>query len=95
MGKVIYLHLENEIEREVTQDAIDAIEHDYIEIITEIETKKAQRARASGLFADGTKLHDLFEPTTGHHCNRCPFKSICPEWSHAYGDDESIDGQEL
>ncbi|USN56655.1 MAG: PD-(D/E)XK nuclease family protein [Candidatus Peribacteria bacterium] len=43
-GKVVYLHLHNEVEREITPEAIDAIEQEYMDIITQIEQKKAKWA---------------------------------------------------
>jgi ATP-dependent helicase/DNAse subunit B len=43
-GKVVYLHLHNEIEREITPEAIIAIEQEYVDIINQIETKKTNRA---------------------------------------------------
>lgn len=43
-GKVIYLHLQNEVERVITQEEIDTVEAEYVAIIEQIEAKKAKRA---------------------------------------------------
>ncbi len=59
-GKVIYLHLQNEVEWEISQEDIDAVEAEYVDIIEQIEAKKAKWADVQGLFADGTKVWDVF-----------------------------------
>ncbi|NOZ44132.1 MAG: hypothetical protein GXP45_03180 [bacterium] len=40
IGRVIYLHLQREHEREITQEKIESTKQKYFNIIKEIEQKK-------------------------------------------------------
>lgn len=91
-GKIIYLHLQNEVEREITQEEIDAVEAEYVAIIEQIEAKKAKWADVQWLFADGTKVWDIFESRPWPLCS---YKELHPELSHAFAVPEEVDAGEL
>ena len=85
-GTVIYLHLEREYSREVTQSLLDDIKQDYLKVIEAIEHDK---------FAYNFGNSNAFKPLEGRHCGQCPFQRICPIWKHLRDMDEEISAGEL
>lgn len=85
-GTVIYLHLEKEYSREVSQSLLDDIRQEYLKIIESIEHDK---------FAYNFGNSEAFIPLEGRHCSQCPFQRICPVWKHLRDGDEEITAGEL
>lgn len=81
IGRVIYLHLQREHEREITDEKIEEIKTKYLAIMEEVEQKKA-------LYKWGDE--NAFPPTPGYACDSCLLKQLCPIYKHQYMSDESI-----
>ena len=81
IGKVIYLHLQREHEREITDEKIAEIKGKYLAIMEEVEQKKA-------LYKWGNE--DAFPPTPGYACDNCLLKQLCPIYKHQYMTDEKV-----
>lgn len=79
--KVIYLHLQKEYTREITQEIIDSIRAKYTMIIDEIEHKR---------FAYQMWDQESFKPNPGRQCDDCPFHRLCPVYKHHYDNDDVI-----
>ncbi|MFA7284904.1 MAG: PD-(D/E)XK nuclease family protein [Candidatus Absconditabacterales bacterium] len=86
IGKVIYLHLEREYTRELTNEVIQQVRAKYLAIIEEIEHKT---------FYYNMGNQEAFEPKPGRHCEECPFKPLCPIYKHQFAENESISVGEL
>ncbi len=86
MGKVIYLHMEREYQREITQEKIENIKQKYLQIMQEIEEKKEK-------YQNGE--NEIFEPKAGYACQYCPFLQICPLYKHQYIEDEIVKEQDF
>lgn len=81
IAKIVYLHLRNEIAREVTDEEMEKTRIKYSSIIQEI-IKKTQRR------SNGDK--EAFKPVQWYRCDSCPFKMICPLFAHNYIHDEAV-----
>lgn len=84
--KVIYLHLEREYTRELTDDVIQATKQKYLEVVEEIEHKT---------FYYNMGDEAAFEPRAGRHCEECPFQALCPIYKHKFATNESVSLGEL
>ena len=81
IGKVIYLHLQREYEREITDEKIEWIKDKYLSIMEEVEQKKI-------LYWWGDE--SVFPATPGYVCDNCLFKQLCPIYKHQYMTDEKV-----
>lgn len=81
IGKVIYLHLQKEYTREITQELIDSIKNSYSLTIWEIEKMR---------FAYHMWDQEAFKPSTGRHCDDCAFHRLCPIYKHMYDQDDVL-----
>jgi len=82
IGRVIYLHLQREHEREITQEKIESTKQKYFNIIKEIEQKKLMYEKWD---------EECFEPKPWFACNSCVFKQLCPIYKHQYMKDETVE----
>lgn len=78
-GKLIYLRLEKEVEREITPEAIQQA----IQIITD---KISQIEHT--LFAYNMGEKEAFWPSEGPQCRRCAYQVMCPLRKHKFQADE-------
>jgi RecB family exonuclease len=85
-GSVIYLHLEKEYTREITQDILEQIKQQYLKVIEMIEHDK---------FVYNFGNSEAFTPLEGKHCSQCPFQRICPIWKHLFDHDDEVDVGDL
>lgn len=83
LGKLIYLHLEKEVQFEITAEEIDRIKDKYVDIIKDIEQKTT-------VYMQWWWDQEAFKPKVWHHCDYCPFQQICPARKHHYMEDEQI-----
>lgn len=83
LGKLIYLHLEKEVQFEITYDEIERIRQKYLAVITDIEDKTTR-------YMQGRWEENAFPHQVWPHCDYCPFQQICPAWKHKYMDDQAI-----
>jgi len=81
IGRVIYLHLQREHEREITDERLEEIKNKYLDIMEEVEQKKV-------LYKWGNE--EAFPPTPGYACDNCLFKQLCPIYKHQYMTDEMV-----
>lgn len=86
IGKVIYLHLEREYQREITKEKIDTTKIKYYTLMKEIEDKKIK-------YQSGNQ--EIFEAKSGYHCQNCSFMQICPLYKHQYLDDAPIQDKDF
>lgn len=84
--KVIYLHLEKEYQREITQEKITETKQKYLAIMHEIEEKKEQYLAGD---------EETFEAKSWYQCQYCSFLQICPLYKHQYLDDEKLKEEEV
>ena len=80
-GKLIYLRLGREIEREITSDAIEQA----IQIITD----KISVIEAT-LFRYNMGEKEAFWPNEWPQCRRCAYQVMCPLWKHKFQADETV-----
>ncbi len=80
-GKLIYLRLGREIEREITSDAIEQA----IQIITD----KISVIEAT-LFRYNMGEREAFWPSEWPQCRRCAYQVMCPLWKHKFQADEAV-----
>lgn len=83
VGRVIYLHMEKEVEREITLARMEEIKNEIMKTIAEIRQKAAN-------YNGGLGDTEAFVHTTGDHCKYCAFEIVCPAWKHKYSSDEVI-----
>lgn len=83
VGRVIYLHLEKEVEREITKERMQTIKEEIMLTIAEIRRKAADY---NGWLGNT----DAFAYVTGDHCKYCAFEIVCPAWKHKYAQDEVV-----
>lgn len=80
-GKLIYLRLWREVEREITSEAIQQaiqIITDKISVIEEV------------LFRYNMGEKDAFCPSEWPQCRRCAYQVMCPLWKHKFQADEAV-----
>lgn len=80
-GRVYYLHFDTCYEWEITDDLVEKVQKQYLEVVQEIEAKKK-------LFRKGNE--NAFEAKAGNHCQYCPFMPLCPARKHQYMKDEAL-----
>jgi putative RecB family exonuclease len=80
-GKLIYLRLQQEITREITNEML---EH----TIQTIEKKIA--GIENTLFEYNMGKKEAFQAIEGNHCRRCAYQVLCPLWKHKFHDDEVL-----
>lgn len=80
-GKLIYLRLGREIERDITPDAI----HQAIQIITDKISVIEET-----LFRYNMGEKDAFWPSEWPQCRRCAYQVMCPLWKHKFQADEAV-----
>lgn len=80
-GKLIYLRLGREIERDITPEAIEQaiqIITDKISVIEEV------------LFRYNMGEKEAFWPSEWPQCRRCAYQVMCPLWKHKFQADEAV-----
>lgn len=80
-GKLIYLRLGREIERDITPDAI----HQAIQIITDKISVIEET-----LFRYNMGEKEAFWPSEWPQCRRCAYQVMCPLWKHKFQADEAV-----
>lgn len=83
---LIYLHLQKEIIRTVTNEELQWVRSRYLENAQQIDDAKERYTRTP---ADPT----VFPAIVGKHCDYCPFQMICPQRKHHYMDDEMVNSE--
>ena len=85
--RVIYLHLKDPHEWDITTEKIEEVKNKYLDIIKEIEERKNRYA----------KWDDEAFPASWswYACDDCLFKHFCPKFKHMYMKDETIQINEL
>ncbi len=81
VGNVIYLHMKKTVTWKITSEEMENAKTYYKDLAREILQKKKLRDK-------GAK--ESFPPQQNFQCNGCPFRMICPLWSHGYKSDEAI-----
>lgn len=80
-GKLIYLRLHKEIEREITPEMLQ-------NTIQKIEEKIAEIQKT--LFDYNMGQKEAFEAKEWTGCRRCAYQMLCPIWKHKFADDEVL-----
>jgi len=80
-ARLCFLHFDIIDEREVTDENLNRVVEKYKNIIHEIEKLKSE-------FENDKKV---FKPCENNFCKFCEYQSICPLFSHADMQDESVD----
>lgn len=78
IGKVIFLHLQNEVTWEITPEMHEQSKDKYFALATEILHKKVQRQAWDS---------DALPPLEWSHCQYCPFQQICPVFAQGFEED--------
>jgi len=84
--RVEYLHLKKAIEWEITNEEIEKVKQEYLQLAKEIEQKKSK-------YEMGNK--EIFQPKANNFCDSCLYKQLCPLYSHLYNTGEEISMGEL
>lgn len=84
--RVEYLHLKKVFEWEITEEEMERVKNEYLEVAKEIEQKKSK-------YEIGNK--EVFEPKAHIFCDSCVFKQLCPLYSHQYAKSEEVSMWEL
>jgi RecB family exonuclease len=85
-GRVIYLHLQTEHERVITEEKIAKVKAKYLPLMQEIEQRKADYAAGN---------EEAFPYKAGYACNECGCKQLCPLYKHQYATDETVELADL
>ena len=81
IGRVIYLHLEREHEREITDETINQTKEKYLSLMQEVENNKEKYKWWN---------EEVFPATPWYTCNNCLFKQLCPIYKHQYMSDDKV-----
>jgi RecB family exonuclease len=79
--RVYYLHFDTFYEWEITDELVQKVQTQYLEVVQEIEAKKKLYKKWN---------ESIFETKTGTHCQYCPFMPLCPARRHQYMKDEHL-----
>lgn len=85
-GKLIYLRLEEEVQREITTEMLDTA-------ITKITDKIGEIEQLLFRYNMGEK--DVFWPSEWYQCRRCAYQVMCPLRKHKFQDDEVVVSTEI
>lgn len=80
-GKLIYLRLQEEITREITEEMLNQAITTITEAITQIEET---------IFRYNMGEKDAFWPIESPACRWCAYQAMCPLWKHKFTDDEVV-----
>ncbi len=85
-ARLIYLHLQKEVQRTVSPEDLEQVRNWYLDNAQRIDTAKDR-------YTKEPTNPEIFPALVGKHCDYCPFQMICPQRKHHYMDDELISSE--